>query len=170
MPRCDSQEQRAISRQGTFPVLGLLYSFESNFAGSPSVATIVSVRLRTSFCLLVQLCWSLRSVEGICPNFTLVSNRAWAAATASPTGFGVFLWSTPSFGQDMAIRVYSAKSKALLSTLPPPPNSKVPFLYVSHILLNFKCLSFGGWRYSKLSGSKWRNAVNRKASIARYLD
>ena len=27
--------------------------------------------------------------------------------------------------KDMAIRVYSAKSKALLSTLPPPPNSKV---------------------------------------------
>ncbi|CAL1166413.1 unnamed protein product [Cladocopium goreaui] len=32
--------------------------------------------------------------------------------------------------EDMAIRVYSAKSKALLSTLPPPPNSKVQVLEV----------------------------------------
>lgn len=32
--------------------------------------------------------------------------------------------------EDMAIRVYSAKSKALLSTLPPPPNSEVQVLEV----------------------------------------
>ena len=64
----------------------------------------------------------------MCPKFILVSNPA-VAATANLTDFGVLLRSTPSFVQDMAIRVYSAKSKALLSTLPPPPNSKVLFIY-----------------------------------------
>ena len=63
-----------------------------------------------------------------------VASMASMASFASGLGLPLdFAESIPV--QDMAIRVYSAKSKALLSTLPPPPNSKVHEFPRSKIIL-----------------------------------
>lgn len=136
----------------------------------PSVATIVSVGLRISCCSLVQLCWSLRSVEGMCPKFILVSNAAMAA-TANLTDFG---WLSAKYTILCAgygnPRVFGKiESFAVHATATAKQQGAFPICD----LYSFRFLNVGaleGERYSKLSGSKWRNAVNRKVSIARWLN
>ena len=67
--------------------------------------------------------WQPASFQRSCPRFgghpqSSAASLTWRPADDSADARLMTRW------QDMAIRVFSAKSRALLSTLPPPPNAK----------------------------------------------